>query len=130
MMMIVLHLLLLPGRDRGVSQLGRNRWIRGLLAQNPCAIGIQPVHTRVDSGGLPPRDVARQGVCGISGISATLPDGGAELALLALPRYPLALAYLLLTLGLNSRGDAGHESDAAGEGQVAGRHGGQCRAAA
>src|SRR3954469_2146691 len=28
------------------------RWIRGLRAQNPCAIGIQPVHSRVDSGGL------------------------------------------------------------------------------
>src|SRR3954462_14121839 len=28
------------------------RWIRGLRAQNPCAIGIQPVHTRVDSWGL------------------------------------------------------------------------------
>src|SRR5436190_9488910 len=28
------------------------RWIRGLFGQNPCAIGIQPVHTRVDSGGL------------------------------------------------------------------------------
>src|SRR6185312_1452397 len=30
----------------------RDRWIRGLLARNPCAIGIQPVHTRVDSRGL------------------------------------------------------------------------------
>src|SRR5690348_8561483 len=29
--------------------------IRGLLARNPCAIGIQPVHTRVDSCGLPPK---------------------------------------------------------------------------
>src|SRR3954463_456513 len=28
------------------------RWIRGLRAQNPYAIGIQPVHTRVDSRGL------------------------------------------------------------------------------
>src|SRR3954467_15017456 len=28
------------------------RWIRGLRARNSCAIGIQPVHTRVDSGGL------------------------------------------------------------------------------
>jgi hypothetical protein len=28
------------------------RWIRGLLARNPCAIGIQPVHSRVDSCGL------------------------------------------------------------------------------
>jgi hypothetical protein len=26
--------------------------IRGLLARNPCAIGIQPVHIRVDSCGL------------------------------------------------------------------------------
>src|SRR4051812_21769707 len=24
------------------------RWIRGLRGRNPCAIGIQPVHTRVD----------------------------------------------------------------------------------
>ena len=30
------------------------RWTRELLARNPCAIGIQPVHTRVDSCGLPP----------------------------------------------------------------------------
>src|SRR3954471_19126010 len=28
------------------------RWIRGLRARNPYAIGIQPVHTRVDSRGL------------------------------------------------------------------------------
>src|SRR6185312_4908279 len=30
-----------------------SRRIRGLPAENPCAIGIQPVHTRVDSCGLP-----------------------------------------------------------------------------
>src|SRR5690348_11241666 len=45
--------------DEGVVfQRGRDRWIRGLLARNPCAIGIQPVHTRVDScglRGLPPK---------------------------------------------------------------------------
>src|SRR6185503_4613978 len=29
--------------------------IRGLPARNPCAIGVQPVHTRVDSCGLPPK---------------------------------------------------------------------------
>src|SRR5690242_11954849 len=37
---------------------GRGVGIRGLLARNPCAIGIQPVHTRVDScglRGLPPK---------------------------------------------------------------------------
>src|SRR3954463_9825004 len=61
MTMIVLHLLSLLGlksrlrppnkpffRGRGEGC----RWIRGLRAQNPCAIGIQPVHTRVDSRGL------------------------------------------------------------------------------
>src|ERR1700743_1560336 len=36
------------------------RWIRGLLARNPCAIGIQPVHTRVDSCGLPQRATRRK----------------------------------------------------------------------
>src|SRR4051812_45902512 len=61
MTMIVLRLLSLLGlksrfrppnkpffRGRGEGC----RWIRGLRAQNPCAIGIQPVHTRVDSRGL------------------------------------------------------------------------------
>src|SRR3954463_69832 len=61
MMMIVLRLLSLLGLkprwhrhfsprcfSRGVGC----RWIRGLRAQNPCAIGMQPVHTRVDSRGL------------------------------------------------------------------------------
>src|SRR5215470_392627 len=41
-----------------VFQEVKSRWTRGLLAQNPCAIGIQPVHTRVHScglRGLPPR---------------------------------------------------------------------------
>src|SRR5512143_1399800 len=52
MMTIVLRPLLLLDLDRGVSCGTENRWIRGLLAQNPCAIGIQPVHTRVDSSGL------------------------------------------------------------------------------
>src|ERR1700759_1351305 len=28
------------------------RWNRGVLAQNPCAIGIQPIHTRVESRGV------------------------------------------------------------------------------
>ncbi len=30
----------------------RSRWIRGLRAENADAIGIEPVHTRVDSRGL------------------------------------------------------------------------------
>src|ERR1700748_1265544 len=55
MMMIVLRLLSLPGLNRGVFPGNEDRWIRGLLAKNPCAIGIQPVHTRVDSCGLPTR---------------------------------------------------------------------------
>src|SRR6478609_7887950 len=41
----------------------RDRWIRGLLARNPCAIGIEPVHTRADScglRGLPPRAIRRK----------------------------------------------------------------------
>ena len=41
----------------------RDRWICGLLARNPCAIGIQPVHTRVDScglRGLPPTSLRRK----------------------------------------------------------------------
>src|SRR3954467_14079931 len=75
MMMIVLRLLSLLGlksrlrppnkpffRGRGEGC----RWIRGLRAQNPCAIGIQPVHTRVDSRGLqwtpPTRDPTRSGL--------------------------------------------------------------------
>jgi len=33
-------------------QAAATRWIRGLLAQNPCAIGIEAVHTGVDSCGL------------------------------------------------------------------------------
>src|SRR3954471_7923316 len=60
MMMIVsrlLSLLNLKSRLRPPNKpfFGRGegcRWIRGLRAQNPCAIGIQPVHTRVDSRGL------------------------------------------------------------------------------
>src|SRR5690242_10340061 len=55
MMMIVLRLLSLRGLNRGVFSGVGCRWIRGLLARNPCAIGIQPVHTRVDSCGLLPR---------------------------------------------------------------------------
>src|SRR3954463_3994157 len=67
MMMIMLRLLSLLGLKsrwhRHFSPRARTRcffrgegcrWIRGLRAQNACAIGIQPVHTRVDSGGLPP----------------------------------------------------------------------------
>src|SRR6185312_7620088 len=41
----------------------RDRWIRGLLARNPCAIVIEPVHTRADScglRGLPPRAIRRK----------------------------------------------------------------------
>ena len=41
---------------------GPGRQIRGLLTRNPCAIDIQPVHTRVDScglRGLPPRAIRR-----------------------------------------------------------------------
>src|SRR5690242_13470711 len=34
---------------------GQSGWIRGLLARNPCAIDIQPVHTLVDFRGLLPR---------------------------------------------------------------------------
>ena len=49
---ILLRLLSLPGLDRGVFSGNQYRWTRGLLARNPCAIGIQPVHTRVDSCGL------------------------------------------------------------------------------
>src|SRR6478672_1794044 len=68
MMMIVLRLLSLLGLksrghrqfsprplNRGVFSGGGYRWTRGLLARNPCAIGVQPVHTRVDSCGLPPK---------------------------------------------------------------------------
>src|SRR4051812_35831894 len=66
MMMIVLRLLSLlglksrwqrhfhPDPEQGVFS-GEGewcRWIRGLRARNPCGIGIQPVHTQVDSGGL------------------------------------------------------------------------------
>ena len=47
-------------RNRGVFSGTGCRWIRGLLARNPCAIGIQPVHTRVDSCGLPPRASRRK----------------------------------------------------------------------
>src|SRR4051812_2057243 len=46
------------------------RWIRGLRGQNPCAIGIQPVHTRVDSRGLPPR-ASRPGATSRQGILPT-----------------------------------------------------------
>ena len=62
MMMIVLRLLSLLPLNQVVIQGVVCRWTRGLLAQNPYAIGIQPVHTRVDSGGLrglPPRAIRR-----------------------------------------------------------------------
>jgi len=64
-MMIVLHLRSLLGLKSGwhrhfslrppnevFFQGGPGCRIRGLLARNPCAIGVQPVHTRVDSRGL------------------------------------------------------------------------------
>src|SRR5262249_55870708 len=58
MMMPVLRLLSLlrlhfspPPRAFFLRGVG-GRWIRGLRAQNPCAIGISPVHNRVDFRGL------------------------------------------------------------------------------
>src|SRR3954471_1964294 len=65
------------------------RWIRGLRAQNPYAIGIQPVHTRVDSRGLqwtPAKgDSTRSGFAlaalfqpGHEGLEARRPLGGVE----------------------------------------------------
>src|SRR5512140_610635 len=66
MMMIVLRLLSLPGRDGGESSGTANRWIRGLRARNPCAIGIQPVHTRVDSCGLPATGASTKSYCALT----------------------------------------------------------------
>jgi hypothetical protein len=40
------------GPMRGFFHEAENRWIRGLRAENADAIGIEPVHTRVDSRGL------------------------------------------------------------------------------
>ena len=36
------------------------RWIRGLLARNPCAIGIQPVHTQWTLCGFPQSAIRRK----------------------------------------------------------------------
>src|SRR5262245_40060293 len=66
MMMIMLRVLSLLGPKcrwhRPLSRAGASRafftvaggrrWIRGLLGQNPCAIGTEAVHTGVDSCGL------------------------------------------------------------------------------
>ena len=50
-----------PTPEQGVFSGMGYRWIRGLLARNPCAIGIQPVHTRVETlwtpWNLPPRAI-------------------------------------------------------------------------
>jgi hypothetical protein len=45
--------------EQGVFSGGPGCRIRGLLARNPCAIGIQPLHSRVDSCGLPPSAIRR-----------------------------------------------------------------------
>ena len=50
-----------PTPEQGVFSGGAGyRWTHGLWARNPCAIVIQPVHTRVDSCGLPPRAIRRK----------------------------------------------------------------------
>src|ERR1700755_263554 len=75
-MMTVLRLLSFPGLNRGESSGTGYRWIRGLLARNPCAIGIQPVHTRVDSCGLPLDDLRRRQRAGMRGIACFDLKGG------------------------------------------------------
>jgi hypothetical protein len=52
-----------------------DRWTRGLLARNPCAIGIQPVHSRVDSCGLPPRGDSTKSNFALDSKFTKSPDG-------------------------------------------------------
>src|SRR6185437_14081719 len=93
MMIPLLRLLrdALCARPRScVRRLGRcffagdgDRWIRGLLAQNPCVIGTEAVHRRVDSRGLlctPGKDLALAPLLqpGHEGPEPRRPLGGVE----------------------------------------------------